>query len=244
MEKECAICGQLFETPTAIRKYCDDCLRHGKRNRSDIAHAEKRLRSYWEPEVREYGCYTCGKRFRTISRLLFQVSSEWAHDGERHVFCSQKCEEAYRREYVRCRGCGKSLKGTPGEAWYTPGVWQSEFCSEECRKKHFGESAPAADEKECPVCGKKFRGNIFCSQGCYRKAVKDGWRPHGADGSGCDEPKYVERRTRCACCGKGITVRYRLPLRESVMAKPVRCGECRRKAEERRAGRDSSVERG
>ena len=90
IEKECAICGQIFQTETKIRKYCDDCLKHKKLNLRIVLEAKERLNTYREaPEVYSYICKRWGKEFKnTWSNLL-----EW----EGYKFCTWTCMKDFKK---------------------------------------------------------------------------------------------------------------------------------------------------
>lgn len=203
-EKECEICGKFFSTPTRIRKYCDDCLAHQKRNMGDVYHAQRRAATYWHENVISLTCDLCGKEFKTIPRLLFRATSVRSLDDRSHVFCTKKCRDEFLTANARCYRCGKPI---PGKEGYDPDDWHTWFCSEECRHADYIEKARRNGWlRTCTECGKQFvkkKKTDFCSRECYRKAVEHGWKPPVPEGE--KNATTVMRNCTCVICGKRWT---------------------------------------
>ncbi len=222
MEKECALCGKLFETPTKIRKYCDDCLRHEKLNRADIAYAQKRTRSYMKPKVLELKCAQCGKEFKTISKLVFRVSQvAYNGDSKDHVFCSQKCVDQFHIEHAKCRVCGKDITDSPT---FNPHAWSTWYCSDECKEIERWDTARKEGRVHtCLQCGKEFirKDGGFCSRTCYKEAVDNGWNPR----SGKEALRTIQRNVECPVCHRRWVKTYKGKFTDADLSRPVVCSQ-------------------
>ena len=222
MQKECEICGTFFETPTKIRKYCDDCLAHQKRNMGDVYFAQKRTRGYMPEKVNNYVCHTCGKKFKSTSKLVFKVSAGATFgDGTEHFFCSNKCENDFRREHSKCRVCGKSLRDNP---YFDMRDWHTWYCSNACKEKERWDTARLEGRvHSCLRCGKEFisKEGKFCSKECYRAAVDEVWTP----GDTVTAPKTIQRRVECPVCHKKWIKTYTGNFKDSDLTKPVVCSQ-------------------
>ena len=98
-EKECEICGILFQPTRANQKYCPDCRKHPEQKKKEYSRALARsIREYGTgyeaPIFFESACKYCGHVFQ-INR--FQLKK----------FCSDVCEHNWILEHTRCVNCGK-----------------------------------------------------------------------------------------------------------------------------------------
>ena len=91
MEKECAICGIIFNTDNKNRKYCEDCAAHTRTRQNEYERAAQRAywRSYYD-DVVEHKCSQCGKIFKMPQYLVDKRFTEY-DDNKRLIFCSMKC---------------------------------------------------------------------------------------------------------------------------------------------------------
>lgn len=201
MQKECKICGAFFDTDRSNRIYCDDCSKHYTQRKREYtnAYAASKRRMY-EPEVIEEECEQCGKKFKTIHKLLITYKS--------HKFCSNKCMNDYIQERAVCSVCGKSMKGNP--RFNADNTVGAQYCSDECEQKGRYEIAKRNGWVHvCAHCGKEFirQTGIFCSQECHRAALKAGWRPEKKPVVKRKEIRkndVVMRNQRCAICGNTV----------------------------------------
>lgn len=200
MQKECKICGILFDTDNKQRLCCEDCSAHYNSRRYQYQKAtEKNIATYYEPQIIERDCEVCGKHFKTISKLLFSVTGD---DNRKHVFCSNSCKEDYKRAHAVCDECGCSLADKPYSS-----VDHYHFCSEECRNIYTRKIAiENGNLHNCLQCGKEFirKGGTFCSNECYKKALENGWRPEKAP----VKAKVVSVEEHCPVCMTTHTVNY------------------------------------
>ena len=223
MQKECKICGALFYSDNLRRIYCNDCSSHTTSRQREYKRAYREsYRRMYEPSVIECKCYECGKEFKTISKLLFSV---W--DGaERIPFCSKRCKDKYKQDHAVCACCGKTMSGNPR---YNPDNTHDQYCSAECEEKARYENALKNGwVRTCKNCGKEFvrKDGLFCSQGCYKEAVKKGWRPEKKEAS-----STVQVSRSCVVCGKEVfqTIAKEDLLHETFKRKHYTCSDrCRR----------------
>ncbi len=217
IEKECAICGQIFQTETKIRKYCDDCLKHKKLNLRIVLEAKERLNTYREaPEVYSYICKRCGKEFKnTWSNLL-----EW----EGYKFCTWTCMKDFKKNYNKesssCMWCGRSLADSDTYNGTLPSTW---YCSKECREEYRKSVAREQGRLQvCKQCGKEFvKGNnkLFCSMECVKKAYADGWRPAKKP------PEAVMKKSECPVCHKRWIAKLVMPQDELLLSTVSCCSD-------------------
>ena len=192
VEKECAICGAIFETTNPLRKYCDDCSAHSSSRKHEYTRAYRESYSrMYEPKMLTLTCDECGKEFQTIAKCKI-MSRE---DTVQYVFCCPACKKAHRERYERannfCLNCGKFVENYP-----------EQYCSEACKEEHAIRVAEQNGTlRTCQFCGKKFirvKASTFCCQECYRKAVQAGWRP----AKPAPAAASVKVNEVCANCGK------------------------------------------
>ena len=203
-EKECEICGKFFQTDNKLRKLCDDCSAHYNSRRRDydrcLRDSKRRLD---EPEVIECTCCECGKKYKTIPKLLIKYTEDKTRWGETtRIFCSPSCKKAYRKRYLKntqvCKYCGEPLKDKP---FYDPDTdyTDNQYCSQEHKDLY---KRKVAEEmgmvRICQNCGKEFirKDGYFCSQKCSREAQKNGW----VSPSRIEPKKFVHYFT-CPVCG-------------------------------------------
>jgi len=220
MEKECALCGGFFETNNARRLYCDECLAHKKKRQKEIYGARERLNRSVMSDVVERDCEECGKHFKTYRKTLFTMPNDNSKS-----FCSRKCLLAYRRKDAVCEECGKSLKD---KADWDPAVLRTYFCSQECLDKYEYEKAKKNGTLHvCERCGKEFIRSgkaTFCSEACYRAAIKDGWKKDVER-----TPSRVSKKEVCRVCGKVLLIEY--PSKKDIPVVFLCSAECRSKFE-------------
>ena len=213
MEKECEICGTVFETKNKLRKYCDNCQKHTGRNRREVERGIRHIAELTrEPNVHEVECEECGKVFKTIAscHIIFD-------DNEgRHLFCSPRCKDSYIKYHGVCDRCGKQFAGD-----YYPvlgGKNYGYYCSAECYQDFRQEQKEAAYVLcTCAHCGKEFRKpqkQTFCSVECYRAAVAAGWRSTQAEEKNREMEIVV--RGKCKNCGKRTETRTRAEFVENM----------------------------
>ena len=181
MEKECEICGAIFEAVKATRQYCDKCQKHSTRARQKMEINLRMSRSRLGDDMFPVNakCIECGKEM--------QIPKKWAEKTQ--IFCSQKCREKYRMSYMPsrikkpalkavCKMCGKEFEG------------KRTFCSQECYaaylKQNEKQKKVVGDiSLTCKVCGKEFivhkEKPVYpetlpkcCSDECRREASRFG----------------------------------------------------------------------
>lgn len=177
LEKECEICGIIFQPTRSTQKYCEDCRKHPEQKRKEYDRALKRsIREYGtgyeEPVFFDTECKNCGKTFQN-------------NKFQNLKFCSDDCEHKWILEHTCCSNCGRPATEEdvlPKEFTLT---W---YCSKDCRqearlkmKRAQGKTHP------CPVCGKEVADpRVYCSVECYEKT----------------RPKAKKYPYTCAYCGK------------------------------------------
>ena len=205
-EKECGICGIIFQPTRANQKYCPSCRKNPEQKKREYDRALKR-------SIREYGygrqesvffdskCAFCGQIFQNIT-------------FRQRNFCSDECEKKWILANVRCSNCGKriteedTLPRNWNSIWYCSWeckheVWMQKqieegnthpcpvcgkvtlnskvYCGQECYEK--GRNRAKAYRYTCPHCGKQGVSNVpktFCGKECYQAAVKAVWKPKQA----------------------------------------------------------------
>lgn len=152
MEKECIICGDIFEAIRSTRKYCDRCQKNSKkaqsRMNSAIVASKFRMGEYDVPVSKI--CPYCGKEFLT---------------ARGRKYCSDSCERNYRMETNTCQFCGELLfpeVKTIGKTVH-PRCKEAAYEAWARRKGWY---------RNCKHCGKEFlakhANQMFCSQDCSR----------------------------------------------------------------------------
>ena len=194
-EKECGICGKLFQVTHKNQQYCPECRKHSGRKKAAMAEIMRKNASKyaaWEhadnPQLETLTCAHCGKEFQ-------------GRAGD--TYCSKACAERHFIETARCGFCGRLLypMGIVVKPHAAPA-----YCSDECREKQRWASAERLGNIcTCLRCGKSFirngGGGKFCSKECYRAAARDGWRP---EPNAMQPPRTVRRK--CVVCGKPFRV--------------------------------------
>ena len=213
MEKECALCGKTFETPTKIRLYCDDCLHHKKLRTSEIEGSRRNIDRIMGPKVFEGNCSECGKPMKVWEYLVRE------RDGKR--FCSKKCYNRDQRRDDTCEVCGKNLAFLYTEENIDTAKFK--FCSEECKAESERQHEQWLRDNDyyhiCPNCGKEFcrKGGKFCSRECstaYQKSHPELYK--------IEPVKVKTANVRCKKC-KQIFV---TPVDSSGVPKQRLCGTC------------------
>lgn len=185
--KECEICGDTFEANRSSQKYCKECGKHPKQSRKRYERAvntNKRHAGDWY-RVRDLTCKQCGKPFQ--SSYL-------------QGFCSINCQKKYNIEHAKCSRCGKRMIDFGIEIEYQGGV---HYCSKKCKEEaKWAQAREHGNVHTCAYCGSEFirPDGTFCSTDCYRKAVKNGWKPQRANK--CEE---IKEDVNCRECGKIFT---------------------------------------
>ena len=174
MQKECEICGAIFNTTRTNRKYCDDCGKNPKQSQSSLNRAV--MRSKYRlgefDKVREKTCSYCNKTFKTMTNK---------------DFCGNECEKNYKIRNNLCQWCKKPLypeiittagalhpkcKENAHKEWARRHNWRKKcrycgeeflantknqvYCNSECNKKHKAEDRTRLVPYRCRVCNKKF----------------------------------------------------------------------------------------
>lgn len=190
LKKICEICGMSFEARHANQKYCEECGRNPRRAKRQYQQAvlinKINAGDFDKISSRDYVCEQCGRKF--IS-----------YNGAK--FCSTRCYKQHNIESARCSNCGKHLVDF-GIKIETTGGWH--YCSDACREDFRLKRAREDGRlKTCLRCGKEYisssKSSKFCSNECYRAAMRDGWRPKRIDSPSMPMPMYT---THCPNCGK------------------------------------------
>lgn len=210
MEKECAICGVLFETDNPIRKYCDKCKDHpeAERRKMEIALACNKKRMY-EPTTQDVTCELCGRHNVIPTHLMCHVTypSTSSSDGHDHVFCCREHRDEWmdkdKRLHAVCAQCGSPMPNSPR---YVKGA-ANQFCSDECHYAFkLAAARKAGNVHTCVYCKKEYirpsknRPTYFCSMECKRKAVAEGWAANRREQ--VRKSKEVIVKHKCSECGK------------------------------------------
>lgn len=204
MEKECALCGILFETPTATRLYCDDCLHHKKLRTKEINGSQRRAREILGPKVYEGVCPECGKEFKMWEYLTCE------RDGK--VFCSNKCYSRDKKRSEGCVICGRNLAFRYTEENIDKTTFK--YCSKECEQiaEDLKEQELRASGfyKNCLNCGKEFgrKDGKFCCVQCSREYQKKN-RYVYVDNK--PQVKLISAKRRCVYCHKIFTAQAEQP---------------------------------
>ena len=245
-EKECEICGVIFQPNRANQKYCPECQKHPERKKREYSRALARsIREYGtgyeEPVFFETKCKYCGKNFRN-------------NKFQKLEFCSDECEHKWILEHIRCANCGRHATETDQLPKHYTYHW---FCSEKCKHEAWMKSLREQGKTHlCPVCGKEIpdtktycsqecyekgrpKAKIysytclycgkqgmsntpkkFCSQECYKAAVKSGWKASQATKKQNKPEKQKESRRELAA--KAKEVKQKKYIQENGL-----CGICK-----------------
>lgn len=196
-ETECEICGVWFRPNTRRQKLCETCAKNKNAKRDMERNIQRSVRIYGtgaKPELFPHTCKYCGKEYK---------SRWWNSD-----YCSAHCRSRHFIETAECSNCGINLFSIGIEK--NPCDWNDLYCSNECREEHRWKWARANGRvKNCENCGKEYidGGNHFCSQACYRAAVKNGWQSRSSvSDNGQDEENGAALTVRCTVCGSTFQV--------------------------------------
>ena len=214
MEKECPICGTLFETSSANRKYCDNCRTHPEQKWKKAEYAlQDSINRTYQPRLAKLTCEYCGKEHVIPVKLLYKVKltagSQNNWDEKNHYFCCAEHLEYAVRDHAVCEECGQSLKDKPFNI-----LAHHHYCSEECSQK--AKSRIAADSGyvyTCQNCGKEYirfaKSSTFCSRECMSEAVKKGWRsPKSIENEKIKESKKTTIVLKCKVCKRKFKKTY------------------------------------
>jgi len=240
MQKECAICGIIFDTENKNRKYCDDCSAHTRSRREEYSRAM--ARSYWrtyEPELHSGVCAQCKKVFKIPTDLLDKPEVRENRIQGELEFCSKRCLVDWRHERGLCTSCGapidESSRSLPED------LLGRKFCSYSCKSRYMQqEKLWITSLRKCICCGKTFVSNTgqFCGNRCQKK-----WKDMGL---GCTFTfrasnvvgDVLVRRQRCDVCGKWTNSLHMLPQEYDYVFPPCACSrKCRKILEERMRAR-------
>jgi hypothetical protein len=233
MQKECAICGIIFNTENKNRKYCDDCSAHTRSRRDEYERAL--ARSYWrtyEPELHSGVCAQCKKAFKIPTDLLDRPEVKERTQGELE-FCSKRCLVDWRHERGLCTNCGAPIDELSG--FLPDDLLGRKFCSNRCKYRYMRqEKLSITSLRKCICCGKTFVSNtgLFCGKRCLKK-----WRDMGGTFSFRTSNvvgDVLVRRQRCDVCGKWTNSIHMLPQEYDYVFPPCACSrKCRKILEER-----------
>ena len=236
-QKECEICGAYFETPTKIRKYCDNCRNQSGKKRAKLEQQYKRIGMLYpehdSTDIRTYVCDYCGKTVKKKYYLIpqFELPFELSWDGQTHRYCTKEEMILDFRNKGVCYYChkpfdrNKRYRGKRATRSYY-------FCSEECESKYEAIIHPEPKKKvphtfKCQYCGKEFESKkdgvaYFCSTSCSSNALHNGW----VNPETKDELVIV----KCICCGKVEEITREKYAKSRY--KDYFCDECTLKGEE------------
>ena len=233
MQKECEICGIIFNTENKNRKYCDDCSAHTRSRRNEYERAL--VRSYWrtyEPELHRGVCAQCKKEFKIPIDLLDRPEVKERTQGELE-FCSKRCLVDWRHERGLCTSCGALIDEQSG--FLTDDLLGRKFCSNSCKSRYMRqEKLSITSLRKCVCCGKTFVSDtgMFCGKRCLKK-----WNDIGSTFAFCTSNvvgDVLVRRQRCDVCGKWTNSFHMLPQEYDYVFPPCACSrKCRKILEER-----------
>lgn len=210
LEKECEICGAIFEVQYPNQKYCGECKKNPTKAR---AHYRKAV---------FINKVNAGDLYKKTTCVCEQCGKKFSSYGKK--FCSPSCQVQHNIESAKCCNCGKPLIDF-GIKIKTAGGWH--YCSDACKQDfRLSRARERGQEKTCIQCGKSFVSSSttkkFCCKECYQTALAEGWRPKQID-----PPKKIEltpHTSRCAYCGKTFT---------TVVPHSIYCSQdCNRKAQQ------------
>lgn len=163
MQKECIICGAIFESKRKDRQYCDDCQKNSGKAKAKLNNAimRSKYRLGEFNKVKDKVCSYCNKSFKTT-------------DGYRD-FCNSECERNYKIKNNLCQYCKKPL--------YPEIVTIASTVHPECKEAAYKDWAIRKGwQRNCKQCGNEFlaktKNQVYCSQECKRVFyAKDLLRP-------------------------------------------------------------------
>ena len=213
IEKECKICGKIFEAKTKRRLYCDDCQKHSlEKSRRMQSRIIKNINTYKiKEDIITYTCDLCGKEHSAPKNILHEKlyvsgKSVFGWDNIEHLYCCEQHRNIDIRNHMSCKLCGKSLKDNDYD--FNPNKFNVNavyFCSEECKHKYNKDKAQQRKNSQvhiCKNCGNKFtytrKEQQFCSTKCENKFNEK----HKKE-------QYITKRNKCPICGKLFYTHYK-----------------------------------
>lgn len=170
----CEICNQRFETnrfdlARGYGRFCSrECKSLAQEKRVTIAceHCGDLFQVRPCEDEQRFCSQICSVHARKQYVVCKNCGDEFWSKGVSRVFCSNKCQGLFERNYIEkvCEGCGKTYEG--------PAHRNVRFCSARCAKKrvmdHAGistrydgftkslkEQIRKRDRRRCQLCGKK-----------------------------------------------------------------------------------------
>lgn len=116
-EKECEICGAIFEVQHPNQKYCNECKKNPTKAK---AHYRKAV---FINKVH------AGDIYKKTTRVCEQCGKKFSSYGKK--FCSPSCQIQHNIESAKCCNCGKPLIDF-GIKIKTAGGWH--YCSDACKQ--------------------------------------------------------------------------------------------------------------
>lgn len=157
IEKECEACGKFYMARKKTQKYCPECGRRGPRIKQYI---ETRTKYQQIAENRnkliEHTCKYCGKTYLAPGYSIKK-------------FCSDDCEEKYKKSTLICAYCDKPVildhEPTKQECSQPTKAYCNDTCRQKAEQKRLIEKYGI---KHCAWCGKEFisSNKKFCSRKC------------------------------------------------------------------------------
>lgn len=153
MQKECTICGEIFEAKREIRQYCDNCQKNSSKAKTRLNKAvirsKYRLGEY--DKIKDKACSYCNRNFKTTNSY--------------RDFCNNECETNYKVKNNLCQYCKKPL--------YPEIITTASTLHPECKELAYKEWAIRKGwQRNCKQCGKEFfaktKNQIFCSKECSK----------------------------------------------------------------------------
>ena len=181
MAKECAVCGESFQTNLPIQITCGKkCSRARRAERVLKRNSMYRYGVFPAPEKPERECDTCGKKFVPARPMYVSCGKECARIRNRTRMRSRAVMVSKTRSFRRnsalkktCAVCGDQFQPRSGIQ-----VTCGNECSKERRRtanrkrKRKDNAANLALKKECAVCGDQFQPrnvrHITCGGACAR----------------------------------------------------------------------------
>lgn len=136
-----------------------------------------------------------------------QCGKEFVKKHKNHKYCSSKCKEIYRRNFIKnvehkCSNCGKKYNSSHKKRY------ENNFCSLDCELEF--KKRESHKVFKCPICGKemtipKSDNRMFCSMKCQGE-----WQSEnriGENASNYDNTISIKQRTKvCKFCKKEYIV--------------------------------------
>lgn len=160
VEKECEICGILFEAHSKSQKYCPICKENPRTLKRQMKRALRdsyRRNEYSEIKLYDKICLQCGKTFKT--------------SNPNKDCCNSACEVQFKTEHLTCLYCHSNLyaKGIIGNI-HT----KYNFCNDKCRTDYqYKQAKQKGNIHICKQCGKEFirTDGKFCNNDCYKAYI-------------------------------------------------------------------------